>query len=1073
MKKLFIVFLISLISIFGYGQINMSNTPITTCSGTYYDENGTANYDKDNFTQTFTPSTAGQSLRFVFTTWSIADINDILTIYDGPSTASPVIGTYTLGTAPGTITATNVTGQLTLKWVADNSGYSSGWIATISCVAPPSVPGNECSTATLLTVGTSCSYSTYTLTGATNSTTTPLPTCASYSTACEDVWFKAVVPACGRLIIDTQTGAVTDGGMAIYSGTCGALTLIECDDDDSPNGMMPMIDNATLTPGSTIYIRVWEYGGDVIGNFGICVYDPMPPCFGTPATPTLSASVNPVNCTTMSSIITTTGLSTGCGITYQWQSSTNGTTWTNMTGQTGTSVTVSPIGDTYYRIVTTCANGGASSNSSSLLINSNIVPPVNDEPCNATVLTVGTACTFIQSNNGCATASEILQPTIPAPGCSSYSGGDIWFKVTVPASGRLIVDMDDVAVTDCGMAWYTSTTSNCNNLNTLVECDDDDSQNGMMPMICRTGALCTVPGNCAQNATLTPGSTVWIRVWEYGNDVFGNLEICAYDPGDGGATSTCANATTVSALPYFNSATTCCKGNEYDITDGCLSSYQDGEDYLYKYTPSSNVIVDISLSGTASYTGIFVTDKCPDNASANCVGSATSSSGNPSLCGVSLTAGTTYYIMIDTDPTPNCTPFSINIRESLSPSCGLNYTISDISYSWTNMTSSTEITLPIDDRYSEYIPIGFTFCYDGIGYTQLLVSSNAYVIFDAVSCAYNQATSNATPGGSSDWSIAATVPNSADGPRNCIMFPWMDTDPNDGGTISYKVIGTAPNRILVIAYEGVAYFDETDCPTQLLTSQVKLFETTNNIEIHIKNRDLCTNWNSGSGIVGLHNYNGTIAKVPTGYNYGTNWTAVNKAWRFTCKCVGCTNPLPVELINFSGERVNDIEITLNWTTASETNNDRFEVQRKNGNTFETIGIVPGSGNSNSVIDYEYTDNEALKDVQYYRLKQVDTDGRFDYSDILMIEKYLGYENLHVYPNPATDEIIIELNYIGTIMRIKLVSTSGTETVIGFDRQCDGYSKFAIPVNNIENGVYLIKFETTTETFYYKDKIILR
>jgi gliding motility-associated-like protein len=79
------------------------------------------------------------------------------------------------------------------------------------------------------------------------------------------------------LIIDTQTGVVTDGGMAIYSGTCGSLVLIECDDDDSGNGMMPKIDNSSLTPGSTIYIRFWEYGNDNLGTFGICVTEPAPP----------------------------------------------------------------------------------------------------------------------------------------------------------------------------------------------------------------------------------------------------------------------------------------------------------------------------------------------------------------------------------------------------------------------------------------------------------------------------------------------------------------------------------------------------------------------------------------------------------------------------------------------------------------------------------------------------------------------------------------------------------------------------------------------------------------------------
>ena len=64
--------------------------------------------------------------------------------------------------------------------------------------------------------------------------------------------------------------------------------------------------------------------------------------------------------------------------------------------------------------------------------------------------------------------------------------------------------------------------------------------------------------------------------------------------------------------------------------------------------------------------------------------------------------------------------------------------------------------------------------------------------------------------------------------------------------------------------------------------QVKLFETTNNIEVHMLRKDLCTGWNSGRAILGLHNYNGTTAV--TAYNYPTQWSANNEAWRFTCNC---------------------------------------------------------------------------------------------------------------------------------------------------------------------------------------------
>ncbi|NHM06534.1 T9SS type A sorting domain-containing protein [Flavobacterium sp. CYK-4] len=135
---------------------------------------------------------------------------------------------------------------------------------------------DECTTAITLTVGSSCTYTTYSNATATTSSTTgtPAPGCASYLG--NDVWFKAVVPANGTLILDMQTGSMLDSGMAIYSGSCGGLTLIECDDDDSNNGAMSYINRSGLTPGSTIYIRVWEFSNDNNGTFGICASTPSP-----------------------------------------------------------------------------------------------------------------------------------------------------------------------------------------------------------------------------------------------------------------------------------------------------------------------------------------------------------------------------------------------------------------------------------------------------------------------------------------------------------------------------------------------------------------------------------------------------------------------------------------------------------------------------------------------------------------------------------------------------------------------------------------------------------------------------
>ncbi|NHN25388.1 T9SS type A sorting domain-containing protein [Flavobacterium jejuense] len=134
-------------------------------------------------------------------------------------------------------------------------------------------PSNDdCSSAIALTINSSCTYTGYTNMSATASSspsTPPLPGCATYVDG--DVWFSFVVPANGRVAVDIQEGTMNDSGMAWYTGTCSSLTLLECDDDGSPNGSgyMSYINRSDLTPGNTIFVRVWGYNNSY-GTFGIC-----------------------------------------------------------------------------------------------------------------------------------------------------------------------------------------------------------------------------------------------------------------------------------------------------------------------------------------------------------------------------------------------------------------------------------------------------------------------------------------------------------------------------------------------------------------------------------------------------------------------------------------------------------------------------------------------------------------------------------------------------------------------------------------------------------------------------------
>jgi hypothetical protein len=122
--------------------------------------------------------------------------------------------------------------------------------------------------------------------------------------------------------------------------------------------------------------------------------------------------------------------------------------------------------------------------------------------------------------------------------------------------------------------------------------------------------------------------------------------------------------------------------------------------------------------------------------------------------------------------------------------------------------------------------------------------------------------------------------------------------------------------------------------------------------------------------------------------------------------VGSEVPLPVELTFFRGEHVNGL-VNLHWQTASEVNNDFFDVERMAEDTFETIGRLQGRGTINSPTDYYFIDTNADIRKLYYRLRQVDFSGAMSYSKIIKIE--WEQSAITLFPNPsATGEFYISV-----------------------------------------------------------------
>ncbi|WP_033961031.1 T9SS sorting signal type C domain-containing protein [Psychroserpens jangbogonensis] len=137
------------------------------------------------------------------------------------------------------------------------------------------ISNSDCSGAVELFSTVDCSFVTYTNEGATNSTGEPLPTCGNYQGG--DVWFTYEVDSGGEFTITTEANVMTDSGMSVYSGTCGSLTQLDCNNDFFGFASMSSITLTGRPPGEIIYVRLWEYGNDNNGTFEICVTTPLPP----------------------------------------------------------------------------------------------------------------------------------------------------------------------------------------------------------------------------------------------------------------------------------------------------------------------------------------------------------------------------------------------------------------------------------------------------------------------------------------------------------------------------------------------------------------------------------------------------------------------------------------------------------------------------------------------------------------------------------------------------------------------------------------------------------------------------
>jgi len=206
----------------------------------------------------------------------------------------------------------------------------------------------------------------------------------------------------------------------------------------------------------------------------------------------------------------------------------------------------------------------------------------------------------------------------------------------------------------------------------------------------------------------------------------------------------------------------------------------------------------------------------------------------------------------------------------------------------------------------------------------------------------------------------------------------------------------------------------------------------------------------GTNIVDF-SFGASLAGLPNGLHYLFIRTKeLNGKWSLTNVIQFDKQiPLPITLLYFTA-RAEGKRSLLNWETATEINNDRFEIERSpDGISFTKIGQVPGAGNSNVHISYQWYDNLPLKGNNYYRLKQVDIDAKFSYSPTRQVN--FKDNNYFTISNNPTN---------GTPLIIKTTELNSTISI--FDEAGRKLKELSvinnnvfIPVDQFPNGIYLL------------------
>ena len=258
-------------------------------------------------------------------------------------------------------------------------------------------------------------------------------------------------------------------------------------------------------------------------------------------------------------------------------------------------------------------------------------------------------------------------------------------------------------------------------------------------------------------------------------------------------------------------------------------------------------------------------------------------------------------------------------------------------------------------------------------------------------------------------------------------------------------------------YDGSITFNASDVYKTITLTSPFSYDGATNLIVHVDNND--GSYVSGYPIFHYTNYNTATSQRTMKYGAQDGSMGPTSGTRMYARpdIKFCTaSALPIELIHFNPFYQDD-KVKINWSTATEYNNDYFTIEKSiDGIKYDVIGMVDGMGNSTSLTNYYFEDRTITNEIQYYRLRQTDIDGKFTITDWVSVNINSLINDISVHPNPFNRDINITINSNYDMeQKINIIDPLG-RLVLSEIRHLDyGVNNVNIHLDEISEGIYLI------------------